>query len=346
MLEKLLQRDHRVIVLVREKFQRQAREFVSSLDLPGTPDVKLLIGDVVDLDLGLSGAEIREILDEVQLVYHLAGIYHLGVDSRTTWRVNVEGTRSVLELAAGMRSLERLVVMSTAFVSGVREGIIREDELDVGQRFRNEYERSKLEAERLCRRAMSTLPISVVRPGLVLGDSRTGAIDRIDGAYWLINAIVNMPLDIHLPLPGTGDEPLNMVPIDYVIDAIYAISRDPDAIGGTFHLTDPNPLSARQVFEVVAEKAGRRAPRGRLPSVLTKALVHVPGLERLSRASRQFLDQFDQRVLYNSAHTMRVLSKHGITCPPFESYAEQVVDHVRRVSQERPPRRGAARAAS
>ena len=335
MLELLLGRGHSVYLLVQDKFHRQAKEYVDSLALPEVGQkVELMVGDVMDLDLGLSGAEIREILDNVELVYHMAGIYYLGVDARTTHHVNVEGTRTMLELAAGMRSLERFTFMSTAFVAGMRQGVIREEDLYRGQRFRNEYERSKLEAEKLCRRAMSTIPVSVVRPSIIVGDSTTGEIDKTDGPYYLINAIVNLPVDIHIPLPGRGDHPLNMVPVDYVVAATYHISRDPTAVGRTFHLTDPNPLSARQVFEIVAKKAGRKPPRGTFPVSLSKALLRIPGIGRLTQNPRLFLHQFNQLVIFNNAGALEVLSKTGLTCPPFEAYAENLVSYVKKVGQE------------
>lgn len=335
MLSRLLQEDHHVLLLVREKLLRRAKAHLDALGLSAEREqVEVLVGDVTDLDLGLSGPEILRVLSEVRLFYHMAEISYLGAARDVTWHVNVDGTRSALEVAAGMRDLRRFVFLSTAFVSGTRQGVIREDDLDVGQRFRNEFEHSKLAAERLCRAAMPVLPITVVRPSLVVGDTRTGAIDRTDGPYSLIQAMISLPLDLRLPLPGRGDHPLNMVPIDHVVDAIHALANDPEAPGQTFHLTDPNPLSARQVFEIVAERAGRRAPRSTLAGVIAHALLRVPGVERVSRATRQFIDQFDQLVIYNNAASMRVLSRHGLVCPPFETYAHNLVEHVQRLAED------------
>lgn len=335
MLGRLIREDNHVVLLVREKLLRQARTHLDALGLPAEREqVEILVGDVMDLDLGLSGAEILRLLEEVRVFYHMAEISFLGAARDMIWRVNVDGTRNALDVAASMQALDRFVFLSTAFVSGTRQGVIREEELDEGQTFRNELERSKMTAERLCRAAMATVPITVVRPSLVVGDTRTGAIDRTDGPYSLIQAMISLPLDLRLPLPGRGDHPLNMVPIDYVVDAIYALANDKEAGGRTFHLTDPNPLSARQVFEIVAEKAGRRAPRNTLAGMIAHSLLRIPGIERLSRATRQFIDQFDQLVIYNNSAAMRVLSQHGLVCPPFETYAEHLVEHVRRLGED------------
>lgn len=335
MLTKLLRVEPHVTLIVKEKLLPRARAHLEAQTSgKDRARVEVLVGDVIDLDLGLSGPEVVRLLDRVTVFYHLAEISYLGAAPDLAMRVNVEGTRNALDLACGMKALSRFVYLSTAFVSGTREGVIREDELDVGQPHRNVVERSKMEAERLCRSAMGTLPISVVRPSLVVGDTRTGAIDRTDGPYSLIQAMISLPLDMRLPLPGRGQHPLNMVPIDYVVEAIHAIAEAPEAVGGTFHLTDPNPLSARQVFEIIAEKAGRRAPTRTLAGAIARSLLMMPGLERLSRATRQFIDQFDQLVIYNNAAAMRVLGRKGLVCPPFETYAEHLVEHVRRLADE------------
>ena len=121
------------------------------------------------MDLGLSSAEYRALSKELTWIHHLAGIYFMGVDDDTARRVNVGGTRTVLELARDASRLERLVHWSTAMVSGNRGGTVYEEDLDAGQKFHNAYERTKYEAERLVRAAMRQLPITVVRPSIIVG---------------------------------------------------------------------------------------------------------------------------------------------------------------------------------
>lgn len=295
------------------------------------PDnVTVLVGDTVAMDLGLSGVEYNEIIDVVTDVYHLASIVYLGINYRAARAVNVRGTLNVLQAASEMKHIERFNHFSTAFVAGDRTGVILEEELDEGQRFRNAFERTKFEAEQVVARWRERVPVSVYRPSLIVGDSQTGRIDpdRMDGPYTLMKAMLQAPADVPIPLPGKGDKPLNLVPVDWVCAAVYALSLEPDGVGKTFHLTDPNPLPARRVFELVAQAAGRAAPRGRLPYRAARALLQLPGIERIFRRERQFLDEFNQLALFNSLETTTLLDGHGLPCPSFSSYVGNLVEYL------------------
>jgi thioester reductase-like protein len=290
--------------------------------------VHLLTGDVVALDLGLSGREYLEIVAHVTDIYHIASIWFLGVERSEAFEVNVLGARNIIDTAYEMQKLVRLNHFSTAFVSGDRTGVIMEEELDEGQSFRNAYEESKFEAERAMREAMHHLPISIFRPSIIVGDSKNGEIDRMAGPYYLINAIVNMPSILPVPMPGRGDKPLNLVPIDFVCRAMHRISLRPDTAGSTFHLSDPNPLSARRVFELVAHRAGRRAPVGLLPYRLTRLVMKFPYLERFTRNPRQFMDDFNQLTIYNSINTLDALEGQDL-CPPLPTYLDRLIQYIK-----------------
>lgn len=328
------ERRARVAVLVQPRFEADARADLAQLQPRDAARVEILLGDVGDMHLGLSGAEYRSIVENASQIYHLAGIRHLGVDRGTLERVNLEGTRNVLELAREARSLARLNHMSTVHVAGDRHGVIAEEELEEGQRFRNAYEATKFRAEVLVRKAMADVPISIFRPATVVGDSRTGKIDRLDGPYYLALLLVTSPLRVPLPLPGGGAFPFNVVPVDYVVRAILHLSKDPRAVGRTFHLVDPNPMSARKVYESIAQRAGKPMPRMGLPGRATSALLRLPVLEKLARPQRAAVEQVDQIAFYNSRNTDELLDGTGIRCPPLESYLDkllaQVEQHVRR----------------
>jgi thioester reductase-like protein len=325
----------KVFVLSREKFVRGAEELLGGLPEDQRSRARIVVGDVCDMDLGLAGSEYRELADEVSTIHHLAGIYHHGVERQVAERVNVDGTRGVVELAGECRRLRRLVHWSTAAVSGRRKGVVLEEELDEGQAFHNFYEETKFEAEKLAAAAARKLPVTILRPGVIVGDSKTGEIDRFDGPYYLMVLIVQGPIDLSLPLPGRGAAPLHLVPIDFVVDAGYALARDERAAGGTFHLIDPCPFGARQVYELVAERAGRKRPRGFIPTSLARAVMRTPGLERLARAPLAFLEASDRLVFYNCRKTLELLHGTGIECPPFDSYVEHVVRYVRDVHAAR-----------
>lgn len=324
----------RVLVLARPQYERAARDEIEALDPDATERAEVLVGDVCDMDLGLSGAEFRTLAEGVTTIHHLAGAYFMGVDRATAERVNVGGTRGVIEVAAESRRLRRLCHWSTAFVSGKRKGVILEDELDEGQAFHNFWEETKLEAERLARAAQRTLPVTILRPTIIVGDSVTGEIDKFDGPYSLIFAAVTSERGFRLPIPARGPAPLHLVPIDFAIDAGYALGRDQRSAGGCFHLSDPNPLPAARAFALLSELAHHRAPPMMSPS-LARTLLRAPGLGRLTSGPRAVLDAFDHQCLYNSRDASRILADHGIRCPPLDDYAEALVSYAQKIHQTR-----------
>lgn len=337
MCEELLRGEGRVLVhaVVHPKFEADAREALDELPLEQRARVNLLEGDAAAMDLGLSGAEFKAVTAEVDRIHHMAQVSYLGADRRLAEQVNIGGAREVIELARECGSLRSLVFHSTAQVSGTRTGLVLEHDLEKGQEFRNAVEETLARAEKMMRAEMKRLPICVVRPTIVVGDSKTGEVDRFDGPYFLILLIVTSPPELPLPLPGRGDTLLHLVPIDYVVRAAHLIGRDPRAIGRTFHVGDPAPLTARRVFELVAAAGGRRVPRGFIPANLTKALLRTPGLDRLAKSPRAFLDALATPVSYSFANTTELLADTDVRCPPFESYVDDLVEYVQHRLRER-----------
>lgn len=341
MAERILASEPRTLLyaVVRTKFAREAEE--AAAELPGKLRERLVMieGDAACMDLGLSGAEFRRLAVEVDRIHHMAHVTYLGIDRATAEQVNVQGTREVLELGRACRNLKCLVVHSTTAVAGDRTGVVREEDLFAGQRFRSVVEETRARGEKLARAAMRDIPVAVVRPAITVGDSQTGEVDRFDGPYLLILLIVTSPAEIAVPLPGRGDTPLHLVPVDYVVDAAHAIGRQPRSPGRTFHLVDPAPLPARRVFELVARAGGKRSPRGFIPTNLTRALLRTPGLERFAKSPRAFIEQLATPVRFDARNTEEILAGTGIVCPPFESYVDHLVQYVRDRVRERRERR-------
>jgi thioester reductase-like protein len=339
--EEIVRTSPRTLVhaVVRAKFAADAREILDAMPLAQRSRVQLIEGDAAAMDLGLSGAELTQLAGEVDRIHHCAGVSYQGVDRSTAEHVNIGSAREVLELAAVCSHLKCLVHHSTALVSGDRVGMVREEELQAGQRFRNVIEETKARAEKRMRAAMGKIPIAIVRPSMVVGDSKTGEIDRFDGPYLHMLMIVTSPAEIALPMPSKGDAPLNLVPADYVARATRAIGLDPRAPGKTFHVVDPAPLTARRVFELVALAGGKRMPRGFIPANITKALLRTPGLERFAKSPRAFLDALATPVTWTTTNADEILSDAKITCPPFESYVEKLVEYVQAHLREKRARR-------
>jgi thioester reductase-like protein len=314
-----------VHAIVRSKFADEAIAALDGMAPEERSRVNLIEGDATSMDLGLSGPEFLGLAREVDRIHHVVQVSYPGVDAKTAAHVNVGSAREILEFAEACESLRCLVFHSTAHVSGDREGRVFEDELEAGQSFRNVGEETQALAEKVVREAMKRLPIAVVRPSIVVGDSTTGEVEHFDGPYLLILLILTSPADFTLPLPGRGEMPLNLVPVDYVVRAAQAIGKSEGAIGKTFHLVDPAPLSVRKVFELVARAAGRPAPPGFIPANLTKALLRTPGLRRFVKSPRALLETLGTDVTYDHANADETLSGLSIRCPPFESYVERLV---------------------
>ncbi len=323
-----------IYLLVQPKFLRDARRYAAALPQGRGNRLHLLSGDILDMHLGLSGTEYREMVGRLTQIFHLAAISWLGMDNATITRVNVEGTRNLLELARDAQRLQRLNHFSTCFVAGDRQGVVAEDELDRGQRFRNAYEESKYQAEKLVQAAAASLPITIYRPSVVIGDSQTGEIDRFEGPYYLAIQLAVSPLHVPVPLPPNADAPLHVVPVDFVVEATYALSRNPRAIGKTFHLVDPSPMSIRRMYELLAERTQRRVRRLAVPARST-ALLRIPGLERLLRPQRTALEYGNQMVFYRCANTLELLEGTGIRCPPPSAYLDTLIRFVRETARRR-----------
>src|SRR5512133_185158 len=325
LLEALRGRSDRLVLLVQPKNARAAREHLAAIAAERTEVVE---GDVEHMHLGLSGVEFKTLARDVTDVWHLAARSHLGAGRSEMRRVNVEGTRNVLDLCAAARRLRRLNHFSTAFVCGDRVGVILEDELAMGQRFHNAYEETKHQAELLVRRAQADLPATIYRPSIVVGDSRTGEIDRFEGPYALAILLVASPLAVPLPLPGDAVAPLNVVPVDFVVDATVSIGANPAAVGRTVHLVDPSPLSARRVYEMIAERAGKKLPSVSVPARAFQALLQLPLLERFSGVHRPAIEYVNHLAIYNCRNLLTLLDGTGIRCPPIASYLDRLTEFV------------------
>jgi nucleoside-diphosphate-sugar epimerase len=320
---------------------RAERAQVEREELDAAERARLVIveGDPSAMDLGLSGAEFRQLTSEVDRIHHLAHVAAGAAPRSAAYKVNVVGANEILEFGRAASSLECLVFHSTAHVSGDRTGVVYEDDLASGQAFRSEVEETRMAAEALARRAMGEVPVAVVRPTTLVGDFDPLEDERLDGLYLLVLLIVATPAEIAIPFPGKGDSPLNIVPIDFVVRAAHALGRLAGAAGRTFHLADPHPLAARRVAELVARASGKRTARSHIPSNLARALLRTPGIEHLLRSPRAFVEQLSTPVRYDTRNTDVMLGGTGVACPSFETYVADLVAAVQEHLQYRQRRR-------
>ncbi|MFC5178022.1 SDR family oxidoreductase [Nocardioides taihuensis] len=292
--------------------------------------VTLVTGDLTRRGLGLDD-DGRAAVEGVTEVWHLAAVYDLAVAPALAHAVNVDGTAAVIDLCRTLPGLTRLQYVSTCYVSGRYEGEFPEDGLDEGQEFRNHYESTKYEAEMLVRKAMADgLPATIYRPGIVVGDSTTGATQKYDGPYFLATFLRRQPKVALVPALGDRDRvKVCVVPRDFVVDAMDVLSVLDRSLGRTYALTDPEPPSVRELVTAFAGHLGKRLVWVPLPLRPVHLLVgSVPGMERLMGLPAEALDYFASPTTYATTQTTTDLEGTGVTCPPFSSYADRLLDYM------------------
>ena len=330
----------RVVALVEGRMLDAARDVAERLD---SERVELVAGDIADRRLGLDDAAYDDLLGRVGIVFHLAAIYDLAVPLEVAQRVNVDGTGNVLDFCRAARGLDRLAYVSTAYVAGLRTGVVYEHELVMGQGFKNHYESTKFQAEVWVRELLDEVPTTILRPAIVVGDSRTGETEKFDGPYYILRAISRAHrLGRSLPQFGRADAPFNVVPVDYVVDAMAAAAGDPATLGQTLHLVDPDPLSARELVELLSQRYADRAPRGRVPPALVERSLRIERVRELfSGTPAESIAYLNHPVVYDARRTVDLLAPHGLVPPRFPDYVDAMVAFYR--EHEDDPRRRPAR---
>jgi nucleoside-diphosphate-sugar epimerase len=326
--------DARFVCLIQEKFAPLARERAAAITREaGVPAarVELVTGDITRPGLAL--ADDRAVARTCTEVFHFAAVYDLTVRRDVGLRVNVDGTRNVLDFAVKAPRLERFQYVSTCYVSGRFPGIFRETDLERGQKFNNFYEETKYLAELEVRaRAAAGLPVTVYRPGIVVGDSATGETQKYDGPYFILRWLLKQPTVAVLPVPpGVDRMRVNFVPRDFVVGAIDALSTLPAALGRTYQLADPDPPTIDETITAMGEATGRVVVRIPMPISVAKAAIDwVPGVYKLMGIPSDAVDYFAQPTFYDTTEATRDLAPLGIACPPFASYLPRLVEFVRK----------------
>ena len=317
--------DDEVGVLVRRtslsRFERLASDWGDR--------VKPVVGDLTASDLGVT-AETLSGLAGVEHVVHCGAIYDITMSEPAQRAANVDGTRSVIAFARRLNAT--LHHVSSIAVAGDFRGEYTEADFDVDQNLPTPYHRTKFEAEQLVRTEPG-LRYRIYRPGAVVGDSRTGEMAKIDGPYYLFGVLAKLsklPSFTPIMLPDSGRT--NIVPVDYVVDAMVWLMHLPDRDGQTFHLTSPEPIGLQGIYRGVAKSAGLPPIRGSLPRAVAMPALKVRGRAKVVRNAvatqlgipAELLDVADLPTTFNSDATREALHGSGIAVPGFASYAPQL----------------------
>jgi len=334
LVERLLERKGTIHVLVREQSLGKVEEL-----WPGNR-VKPVIGDLAQPLLGVDPAALKG----VKHVFHLAALYDMTASAEANEQANVAGTRHTVELANALKA--RLHHVSSIAVAGEHKGLFREDFFAEGQKLPSAYHRTKYDAEKIVRDE-ATVPFRVYRPAVVVGDSRTGEMDKVDGPYYFFTAIkkIRHLLPEWVPLIGPELGWTNIVPVDFVAAALDHIAHEPGLDGQAFHLTDPRGQRVGEVLNTFASSANAprlalRVDKGLLdllPKGAISMLFKLPQLAEVRRSLLADLGIPDEVIghmalvpRFDTRDTERALAGSGIEVPPLESYSDKLWDYWER----------------
>ena len=345
LVELLLEREGTIYVLVREGSRGRLEELRNRWGVDEDRVVPI-VGDLSQPRLGVSDEDVERLTGEVDHLFHLAAIYDMTADADSQQVANIEGTRHMVELAEAVEAGCVHTVSSIA-AAGLYPGVWREDmfeeavDLDT-----HPYFRTKHDSEGVVRNECSR-PWRAYRPGIVVGHSETGEMDKVDGPYYLFKLIrrIRNAVPKWLPMAGIEGRPLNVVPVDFVVKAMDHIAHTEGLDGRAFHLTDPNPRTAGEILDVFAAAAHAPQTTVRLPAGATDALQPLfAGLLHATPLGdtvfdavladfgipREVLVYVNWPTEFDSRQTQAALAETDISVPPLEAYAGKLWDYWER----------------
>jgi NAD(P)-dependent dehydrogenase (short-subunit alcohol dehydrogenase family) len=341
LMAELLKREGTIDALVREGSRGKLDALVQRL---GAPEGRIV---PVSGDLSKPALGVESFDERIDHLFHLAAVYDVEADEEASERANVEGTRHVIEFA-NAHDIGRFHHVSSIAVAGEYRGVFQEDMFDEGQHLPHHYHRTKYESERLVREGVEAKTL-IYRPGMVVGHSETGEMDKVDGPYYFFKLIQKLrgALPEWFPLAGPEGGQTNLVPVDFVARALDHIAHLPDEElpGDTFHLVNPEPMSVGGALNEFAKAAHAPQFAMRIDQNMTNAIpkqvrAGVMALPTVKRIRNQLyhdlgvppaaMDHRDFYCTFDARDTQRALSGTGIAVPPLSSYAARLWDYWER----------------
>jgi thioester reductase-like protein len=306
--------------------QQRADFFIPSAE---RSRVQVFAGDVSQPNCGLAPAAYERLSAETTRVIHSAATVRFDHSLDEARRINVEGTRHILDFADGARELRSFAYVGTAYVAGERSGLVRENELAMGQSYRNTYEQTKAEAEALVRSYLGSIPGVILRPSIIVGDSRTGVTSSFKMMYWPLKIYAR-----HLwrTVPGYPDAVLDIVPVDFVASSVAQLLFDEAALGSTIHLCAGPRASAtiKQVAHRAMEYFNGPEPRfvdPRFFFAVVRPLLFLSlwgRKRRVLRDGRAYRDYFTMRMQFDTSNAQSLLQPAGMSPPPVLDYLDRL----------------------
>ena len=340
LVDQLLRRKGTVHVLVRKGSETKLDAIAERMGWD-RKRVIAVTGDLSKAKLGLTATQVRALAGKIEHFFHLAAIYDLSADAESQKVANVEGTRHAVDLAFALKA-GCFHHTSSIAAAGLYPGIFREDMFDEAEGLSDPYFRTKHDAEGVVRKHCK-VPFRIYRPGAVVGHSKTGEIDKIDGPYYLFTLIKKMRQTLPQWMPTLGIEGgrINIVPVDFVVAAMDHIAHKRGLDGHTFHLVDPDPQRIGEVLNVFCRAAHAPEMTMRLdarmfavvPSAIRGAVLNLPPVKRFAgmllrdlRIPPQTLKLLTYPTRFDSRETERALKGTKIAVPPLEGYAWRLWD--------------------
>jgi NAD(P)-dependent dehydrogenase (short-subunit alcohol dehydrogenase family) len=337
LLKELLKRDGTIYCLVREGSRGRLDSLAQ--DLGAGDRIVPVVGDLSQPGLGVEGFD-----QKIDHLFHLAAVYDVEATEEESVTANVEGTRHVVEFS-NAHDVGRFHHTSSIAVAGLYKGTFQEEFFDEDQKLPHHYHRTKFESEKLAREAVKA-KLLIFRPGIVVGHSETGEMDKIDGPYYFFKLLQRLKgaLPPWVPLAGPEGGQTNIVPVDFIARAMDHIAHmsDADLPGSCFHLVNPEPMSVGGAINTFAKAAG--APQFAMrvdsnminvvPKPVRSGLMAVPTVKRIRNQTLhdlgippEALDVRDFRCTFDARDTLRALEGTGIAVPPLDTYAGRLWDY-------------------
>lgn len=331
LVARLANADVQFYLLVQKSFVEKAKDAVEKIARnTKTPleNFALIEGDITLENLGMSADDLEIVRRDTTDVFHLAAVYDLAVEKDLAYRVNVEGTRNVNEFVKKLPNLRRYNYVSTCYVAGKRGGEILETELAHDAGFRNYYEETKYLAELETEEMKKDFPITIFRPSVVVGDSKTGETAKYDGIYYLILYLQKFPSVFRLINVGNKDVKLNLVPVDFVVEGMAVLSKSKESIGKTIALADPAPLNTEELFDEIAKVFTGKESVITPPATLLEKFMNTPFSSEISGLPNSAVPYFHVKQNYDTKVGEMLLKPYNVSCPNFREYVANLIRFV------------------
>ena len=345
LVKKLLERKGAVVhFLIRKESADKVADLRSFWGV-GPSRAIPVFGDLTAKKLGVAADDVKKLKGQIDHFYHLAAVYDLSADEETQVAVNIEGTRNTVDLAKAIDAGHFHHVSSIA-AAGLYEGVFREDMFEEAEGLDHPYFQTKHESEKIVRQDCK-VPWTVYRPAMVVGDSTTGEMDKIDGPYYFFKLIQRLRqlLPPWMPTVGLEGGRVNIVPVDFVVNALNVISHQKDIAKKCYHLVDPVGYRVGDVLDIFSRAA--HAPRmnlfvnaallGFIPKSVKKSLMALAPVRRVRNAvmkdlglPEDMLTFVNYPTRFDCRETLAALKGSGVTCPNLKDYAWRLWDYWER----------------